>query len=461
MKLVLFGSSLVSAYWNGAATYYRGICKAMHARGHEIVFVEPDLYERQAHRDLLTNPPYAEVRVCADWDDLARELEQAHGADLVAKCSGVGGWDMELATGVLQARRSGSLVAFWDVDAPQTLASAFAEPPGVDGTFRALIPQYDLILLYGGGPPVQAAYAQLGAPRAYLVYNAVDPDEYYPVDPDPDRQCDLLFMGNRMPDREQRVHDLFFRAAELAPEQRFVLGGNGWGDCDLPANVRYVGHVPTGEHRAWNCSARLVLNINRADMAATGYSPPTRVFEAAGCGACVLTDAWQGIETFFAPGAEILVARSAHDIVELVRSVTAERAQSIGAAAHRRVLADHTYAARAADLEAILLHAREQMAAAPAATPRMQRGATSDPPSRPSSSAPRRPTAPAAPPPADCGATSAPGRQPSSAPCHPERSEGSFVVPPQDDSAPLEGASAAQRDAPHFSAPSGQAEGAA
>jgi spore maturation protein CgeB len=354
VKIALFGSSLVSAYWNGAATYYRGICKAMQARGHEIVFVEPDLYERQAHRDLVIDPPYASVRVCAGWSELKRELEHARGADLVAKCSGVGGWDMELADAVLELQSDRTTVAFWDVDAPQTLAAAVNEPKDANGTFRQLIPRYDLILLYGGGPPVQQAYARLGAKRAELVYNAVDPDDYYPVAPNPQRACDLLFMGNRMPDREQRVHDLFFRAAELAPELHFVLGGNGWSDCELPSNVRYVGHVPTGEHRAWNCSASMVLNINRADMAATGYSPPTRVFEAAGCGCCVLTDAWEGIATFFEPGAEILVAASAAEIVAYLRKTSLQRAREIGAAARQRVLRDHTYARRAEELDQVL-----------------------------------------------------------------------------------------------------------
>src|SRR5215207_3296075 len=355
MKLVLFGSSLVSAYWNGAATYYRGICKAMHARGHQVVFVEPDLYERQRHRDLLDNPEYAEVRVCDGWDELRREVDRAAGADLVAKCSGVGGWDLELAEAVLDAQRPGSLVTFWDVDAPQTLAAAFAEPPDAPGTFRRLIPCYDMILLYGGGPPVQSAYAELGASVAHLVYNAVDPDEYFPVSAEPGKTCDLLFMGNRMPDREQRVRELFFRAAELAPDLSFVLGGNGWADYPLPPNVRYVGHVPTADHRAWNCSARLVLNINRADMAATGFSPPTRVFEAAGCGSCVVTDAWQGIETFFEPADEVLVAHTAEDIVTYLRSTSPEQARNIGSAARQRVLNDHTYAARAMDLEHVLL----------------------------------------------------------------------------------------------------------
>ncbi|MGI9148422.1 MAG: CgeB family protein [Chloroflexota bacterium] len=356
MKLVLFGSSLVSAYWNGAATYYRGMCKALHARGHQVVFVEPDLYERQQHRDLVEDPAYAEVRVCRGWADLAREIERAAGADLVAKCSGVGGWDQELAEGVLQLRSPTTQVAFWDVDAPQTLAAAMADRDQDAGhTFRSLIPCFDIILLYGGGPPVQRAYGQLGARRSHLVYNAVDPDEYYPVPPETDKACDVLFMGNRMPDREQRVRQLFFAAAEAAPEARFVLGGNGWADAVLPSNVRYVGHVPTGDHRAWNCSARLVLNINRTDMAATGYSPPTRVFEAAGCGSCVLTDAWEGIPTFFEPDHEILVAGSAEDIVQHVRQTPLRRAREIGSAARGRVLRDHTYTARAADLDQALI----------------------------------------------------------------------------------------------------------
>jgi spore maturation protein CgeB len=354
MKLVLFGSSLVSAYWNGAATYYRGMCKAMHARGHHIVFVEPDLYERQAHRDLLEDPPYAEVRVCRDWSDLQREVDLARDADLVAKCSGVGGWDMELAAGVLNVQSDTTRVAFWDVDAPQTLADAFAEPPCSATTFRALVPRYDLILLYGGGPPVQQLYEKLGAQRSVLIYNAVDPQEYFPVASVPDRACDVLFMGNRMPDREQRVRELFFAAAEAAPDLRFVLGGNGWEQRELPANVRYIGHVPTGEHRAWNCAARLVLNINRADMAATGYSPPTRVFEAAGCGSCVVTDAWPGVDTFFTPGVEMLVAHDAAELVAHARQTSPTRAAEIGQAARRRVLHDHTYTRRAAELDAAL-----------------------------------------------------------------------------------------------------------
>lgn len=357
MRLVLFGSSIVSAYWNGAATYYRGICKAMHARGHEVVFVEPDIYERQAHRDLVEDPPYAEVRVCRGWDDLERELGRARGADLVAKCSGVGGWDFELAAGVQSLRRPGTLVAFWDVDAPQTLSEAFAEPEGPPGTFRSLVPGFDMVLLYGGGRPVQDAYARLGVRASHLIYNAVDPEEYYPVAPDPARACDLLLMANRMPDREERVRQLFFRAAQLAPELSFILGGSGWGDCPMPSNVRWAGHMPTGEHRSWNCSARMVLNVVRQSMAEYGFSPPTRVFEVAGCGACLITDAWVGVEAFFEAGRELLVAASAEEIVRHLRTTSAEQAQLIGRAARERVVREHTYDGRAEVLEQVLAEA--------------------------------------------------------------------------------------------------------
>jgi spore maturation protein CgeB len=350
MRITIFGSSLVSSYWNGAATYYRGMCKALAERGHQVTFVEPDILDRQARRDLVEDPPYAEVRVCEGWPDFERELSRARAADLVAKCSGVGAWDLELAAAVLALKRSETLVAYWDVDAPQTLAAAFSEAPA-PGSFRSLIPSYDFILLYGGGPPVQQAYAQLGARAAHLLCNAVDADDYFPVPPHGDRACDLLFMGNRMPDREERVHRLFFAAAELAPELSFVLGGEGWDGCPLPANVRWIGHVPTAEHRAWNCSARLVLNINRQAMAEYGYSPPTRVFEAAGCACCVVTDAWTGIETFFQPGSEILVAASPEEVVHHLRATTTEQAVQIGQAARRRVLRDHDYRSRAALLE--------------------------------------------------------------------------------------------------------------
>jgi len=171
------------------------------------------------------------------------------------------------------------------------------------------------------------------------------------VPPVEEYACDLFFMGNRLPDREARFREFFLAAAERAPQYRFLLGGASWDGLALPPNVRYVGHCPTALHPAMNCSARLVLNLNRQSMAAMGYSPPTRVFEAAACGACLVTDAWDGIETFFAPGEEILVAQGPDDLLRYLDEVDWPRARAIGGGARERALRDHTYASRAAIFE--------------------------------------------------------------------------------------------------------------
>jgi spore maturation protein CgeB len=174
-------------------------------------------------------------------------------------------------------------------------------------------------------------------------------------------------VGHRLPDRERRVENFFLRAAELAPELTFLLGGEGWGGKTLPANVRWIGHVGTGDHNRVNCSARMVLNINRDSMANIGFSPPTRVFEAAGAGACLITDVWAGIQQFFRPGTEILVAHSAEEVVQHLRSVDRNRACEIGTAMRERALRDHTYALRAAEVDAVLAAAERLQAANPAA----------------------------------------------------------------------------------------------
>jgi spore maturation protein CgeB len=177
---------------------------------------------------------------------------------------------------------------------------------------------------------------------------------HHPVPPD-DRFCaGLGFLGNRLPDREQRVEEFFLRAATIAPERNFLLGGNGWRDKPMPPNVRYVGHVYTGDHNAFNCTPSAVLNISRESMARYGFSPATRVFEAAGAGACLITDEWEGIELFLEPGSEVLVARDGAEVAEHLRSLTPERARAIGEAGMRRVLDQHTYAHRARQVDAVL-----------------------------------------------------------------------------------------------------------
>jgi spore maturation protein CgeB len=352
LDVAFFGSSLVSAYWNGAATYYRGMIRALHERGHHTRFYEPDAYDRQAHRD-IPDPSWAQVIVYSSQgeNDVRAALTAARGADLVVKASGVGMFDALLEEAVLDLQGPRTLVAFWDVDAAATLERVQADPAD---PFRALIPRYDLVLTYGGGEPVVAAYKALGARECVPVYNALDPATHHPVAPDPRFEGDLGFLGNRLPDREARVEEYFLRAATLLPTGQFLLGGNGWGDKPLPPNVRDLGHVYTRDHNAFNCTPRAVLNVARDSMARYGFSPATRVFEAAGAGACLITDAWEGIEQFLEPKREVLVAHDGQGVAEIVRTLTPERARAIGQAALRRVLAEHTYAHRAAQLETVL-----------------------------------------------------------------------------------------------------------
>jgi spore maturation protein CgeB len=352
LDIAFFGSSLVSAYWNGAATYYRGIVRALAERGHRVTFYEPDAYGRQQHRD-MPDPPWARVVVYAGEgeDGVLGALSHARDADLVVKASGVGVFDELLEREVLALQSAQTLVAFWDVDAPATLDRVHANR---DDPFRALIARYDLVLTYGGGDPVVSAYQALGARECVPIYNALDPFTHHPVPPEPRFACDLGFLGNRLPDREARVEEFFLRAAALLPDSSFVLGGSGWADKSMPPNVNPIGHVYTHEHNAFNCTPRAVLNVNRESMARYGFSPPTRVFEAAGAGACLITDEWIGIELFLDPGSEVLVASDGEAVAEQLRSLTGEQARAIGSAAHRRIAGEHTYAHRVAQLEALL-----------------------------------------------------------------------------------------------------------
>jgi len=350
MKIAFYGSSLLSSYWNGAATYYRGILKALAARGYDITFYEPDAFERQQHRDI--DPPdwCRSVVYPATEEGLRSVLADAGGADVVVKANGVGVFDAELLEGIIAHSRADALRIFWDVDAAATLDEMRADTS--HPVLRAL-PAVDMVLTYGGGPPVVTAYEGFGAARCVPVYNALDPDTHHPVAPDERFACDLAFLGNRLPDREARVEEFFLRPAALLPERRFLMGGNGWQDKPMPSNVRHRGHVYTAEHNAFNCTPRAVLNVARDSMAHIGFSPATRVFEAAGAAACLITDAWEGIEQFLEPEVEVLVARDGQDVAEHLTTLSATRAREIGEAALARVLAEHTYDLRGELVDAI------------------------------------------------------------------------------------------------------------
>ena len=364
MKIAFYGSSLLSSYWNGAATYYRGILSQLATRGYEITFYEPDAFERQQHRD-IDPPAYAKVEVFRATPEACRNvLAKAAEADIVVKASGVGVFDDELLNGVLDQAGRHALKIYWDVDAAATLEEIAAAP---DHPLRLRLPEFDLVLTYGGGPPVVNRYTHFGARRCEPIYNALDPETHHPVAPHPRFQADLGFLANRLPDRERRVEEFFLRAAEALPDSSFMLGGNGWHDKGMPANVRAIGHVGTADHNAFNCTPLAVLNVARDSMANVGFSPATRVFEAAGAAACLITDAWEGIEQFLQPDKEVLVARDGQDVAEQLRALTPERARTVGRAALTRVLQDHTYAQRAVQADAIMraeLAAKRELAAA-------------------------------------------------------------------------------------------------
>ncbi len=350
MKIAFYGSSLLSSYWNGAATYYRGILRALGERGYDITFYEPDAFDRQQHRD-IDPPEYAKVVVYpATVDAMRGVLAEAGAADIVVKANGVGVFDAELLEGVIANANPHALKIFWDVDAAATLDEMRAD---ADHPVRAALPGLDMVLTYGGGAPVVDAYTGFGAKDCVPVYNALDPQTHHPVAPDPRFACDLAFLGNRLPDREARVEEFFLRPAALLADQQFLIGGNGWETKAMSGNVRHRGHVFTAEHNAFNCTPRAVLNVARDSMAHIGFSPATRVFEAAGAAACLITDAWEGIELFLKPDEEVLVARDGQDVADHLSALTTERAAAIGQAALKRVLAEHTYDLRGEQVDAL------------------------------------------------------------------------------------------------------------
>ncbi|MBV9843187.1 MAG: glycosyltransferase [Sphingomonadaceae bacterium] len=351
MKIAFYGSSLLSSYWNGAATYYRGILRALAERGYAITFYEPDAFDRQQHRD-IDPPEWARSVVYPATEGALRGvLAEAADADIVVKANGVGVFDRELLEGIVAYAQPDALRIFWDVDAAATLDEMHGDP---SHPVRAALVDLDLVLTYGGGPPVIDAYHALGARMCVPVYNALDPTTHFPVAPDPRFACDLAFLGNRLPDREARVEEFFLKPAAALPERQFLIGGNGWESKAMPANVRHRGHVYTAEHNAFNCTPKAVLNVARDSMANVGFSPATRVFEAAGAAACLITDAWDGIELFLTPGDEVLIARDGQDVAEHLATLTPERAQRIGRAARARVLAEHSYDLRGDQVDRLL-----------------------------------------------------------------------------------------------------------
>jgi spore maturation protein CgeB len=355
MRLVVFGLTVSSSWGNGHATLWRGLWRALAARGHEIVFFERDVPYYADHRD-ITHLPGGDLVLYRDWEALVprakRELADADAVMVTSYCP-----DGVAATQLLLDSDTDALKVFYDLDTPVTLeclragrSVAYIGPRGLR--------DFDLVLSYTGGAALDDLQSLLGAPRVDTLYGHVDPQVHRRVPPQAHYRCGLSYMGTYAADRQSALEALFVEPARRLPGRVFLIGGAQYpGDFPWTANIHFVRHLPPGEHPAFFSSSRLTLSVTRRAMAVNGHCPSGRLFEAAACGTPVVSDWWPGLDGFFTPGDEILVARSTDDVVQAMELSDAEVAR-IATAARDRVLAQHTSAHRAAQLERLLDDAR-------------------------------------------------------------------------------------------------------
>lgn len=351
MRIAFFGTSLVSAYQNGAATYFRGVLRALADQGHKIRFYEPINEERLTHRDIL-DPAWAQVvRFTADGEGVEAALDSATDADLIIKASGIGVFDDLLEAAIPHCTAEHALSVYWDLEPATTLARLDTE---VHYPLRSQLPWYDLVLLRHGGEELMEAFQRVGARTCFPVYPALDPEFHFPVVPAAAPVASLAYLAHRRVERDPQVQRAFFDVAATLAGYQFILGGCGWEDVAMPSNVHYVGYVYTAEHNAYNSAASAVLNLTYAPTARWGYAPTSRLFEAAGAGACVISDTWAGLETFLEPEREILIAHDTAEVIDHLSALSPDRAAAIGRRAGERSRVEHTYERRAAELEALL-----------------------------------------------------------------------------------------------------------
>ena len=350
MKLVVFGLTISSSWGNGHATLWRGLCSALRRRGHRIAFFERDTPYYAAHRDLSALAG-GDLILYSDWDEVLptarRHLAAADVAIVTSYCpDGIAASALVVASNI-------PVRAFYDLDTPVTLARLNAgEDTGYIGP-RGLA-DFDLVLSYTGGEALTALRERLGARRVAPLYGHVDPAVHRPVAAVPAYRADLSYLGTYAADRQASLEALFVEPARRMPTRRFVIGGAGYpGAFPWTSNIYFVRHLPPGEHAAFFSSSRLTLNVTRAAMAQMGYCPSGRLFEAASCSAPILSDWWEGLDEFFAPGREVLVARTTDEAVAAIDVDDAELSR-IARAARERVLEQHTADRRAIELEAIL-----------------------------------------------------------------------------------------------------------
>jgi spore maturation protein CgeB len=350
VKLVVLGLSLSSSWGNGHATTFRALLKAYAARGHDVLFLERDVPWYASARD-HEDPDYCHLEYYADIADLEHWQEEIEQADAVI----VGSYVPDgVEVGRFVQGHARGVTAFYDIDTPVTLAKL--ERRDFEYLSPEVIPGYDVYLSFTGGPTLRHLEEHYRSPAARALYCSVDPDAYPPLDVP--KTWDLSYLGTYSPDRQPTLERLLLAPARALPDRRFVVAGPQYpDDIDWPANVERIEHLPPAEHPAFYSASRFTLNVTRADMIAAGWSPSVRLFEAAACAVPVISDRWEGLDSLFAPGREIVLADTTDAVIELLSGSDSAAAAAMGQAARARVLAGHTAADRARELEAALAEA--------------------------------------------------------------------------------------------------------
>ncbi|MFC4874033.1 CgeB family protein [Negadavirga shengliensis] len=344
MKIVIIGLSITSSWGNGHATTYRSLVKALTSLGHSVLFLEFNTPFYAANRD-LPHPSFCELGVYDSFKSLQSDFSSnVQNADLVIVGSyvhdgiQVGEWVQRLAQGV---------VAFYDIDTPVTLARL--KSGNCDYLSPALIPKYDLYLSFSGGPILDELEDKWKSPNAKPLYCSVDIDMYYPLSLE--KKWLMGYMGTYSPDRQPPLDKLLIKPAETLPASKFVVAGPKFpSEVDFPANVETIEHLPPHRHCEFYNSQRFTLNLTRSDMIAAGYSPSVRLFEAAACGTPVISDTWNGLDSFFTPNQEILLVEDTEDILVYLQDLLPEEAVKIGKNARKKILKHHTSQIRASEL---------------------------------------------------------------------------------------------------------------
>lgn len=351
MKFVIFGLTVSSSWGNGHATLWRGLCRGLAELGHQVVFFELDVPYYSSTRDLTELPGGGELLLYSDWEDVLasarRHVDSADVAMVTSYCP-----DAIVASQLILNSRA-ALKVFYDLDTSVTLAR-LAAGEHVDYVGPRGYRDFDLVLSYTGGTSLDEVRRVLGAERIAPLYGSADPTVHRPVPAENCYRSTLSYLGTYSADRDEALRMRFLEPARLLPESSFFLGGAKYGS-DFPwlPNIFFAGHVPPARHPAFYCSSRLTLNVTRGPMAAYGFCPSGRLFEAAACGVPVLSDNWPGLDAFYQPDSEILIANSVEEATGAITRSPEDLAR-VGAAARERTLACHTAAVRARELESLV-----------------------------------------------------------------------------------------------------------